>query len=290
VGWKSCASSPSPAVVARAKGHDRFLARGGEGVASRLSGLVERKSGRPSRRQDRVRFGHFLLAPDRAGSGDQLLDGPFGDILGDLAVLSQDALAQRLAEFLPHERFLALIDLEVLRDERQLLAFVARHRVAISARPLPGDVAKGTDERFEQPRAEDRRAAPALDVVDEREPAVELARVVGESRRVPPDLPLLQAHEEHRNPPVAAIAHRAARRRHRAVDLAVALQFLKEHGHERRDRLHRDIPLHRDDRRECRPPPAADRAPRARLHPRCERRRQCPRFGTMRGRRAAAAV
>ena len=157
--------------------------------------------------------------------------------------------AGELSSSEPHERPV-LVDRQVLRDLRQALAVVRRHREAVALAPSPGDLLPGAQQRVADPRADDRRAHCRLEVGDQRRPLVERLAAGRDAREVP-EPAALQPHEERRRPPVGPLPHGRAGHRHRAVHESVVVEALEERLGEGRGRGHGDVPLHRDDRRDA---------------------------------------
>ena len=154
-------------------------------------------------------------------------------------------LAAQVAGQLVARKQLALLDGQILRDLRQIVALVRRHGEVVGLGPALGDLAPRADQRLQQPGADDRRAAAAFDVGQQPRPLLHADAAVAKTGRIPQP-PALEAHEEHRRPPVSAAADRAARHGHGAVDDAVALQLAEEDRHELHDGFHGDVALHSD--------------------------------------------
>src|SRR5688500_3443568 len=140
-----------------------------------------------------------------------------------------------------------LLHQPVLRDLRQLIAVLRREREMKLLGQLARDLAPASVYGFEQTGSENRRALLIRDCLRERFPALEsVARVPADAV---PDAAALQPREQHDRPRVHPVAHRTARDRHAAVELAVDGELLEEARHEALDRVDRYGALHRDDGR-----------------------------------------
>jgi len=186
------------------------------------------------------------------GLGEAACPPPF---CGRLRQLVQRGVLELLRQVVPVEQLGAQVltegfsrepvvqaDGQVLRDVGQVVALVRRQWEMVLAGPSRGDLLAGSEQEVGQAGTQDRGAAALADVRQQGGPLFER---IGEPGRVPHP-PALEAHEEHRHPPVRTLAYRPARDGHGAVDLSVATQLPEEGRQEQFQRGHGEPAVHRD--------------------------------------------
>ncbi len=205
-----------------------------------------------------MRFGLEALAPDRFEQflvaqrefvAAEAVERRVGQRGRQPVTVALHDLAAQVPEHEPRHGGGRLLRRQELRDLRQVFAFVRGHRIVVGLGHPPRDVAARADQRIGDARTENRRAAAARDVGDERDPPVELG---AESGLIPPHPPAAQAHEQRGHPAVGTRADAGARGGHRAIDHAVAGELGEERRHQFGRRLHADRALHRHHRRNAR--------------------------------------